>query len=130
MLHFAGALNHFSNIEGSIREQMKAVRTREENLDEMKRRRRTLGSRAEDAERKLSKMNPENKNLQSQTAILAQLRDEIRILDTEIMNEETGIGDFKRQSLKAWLGNKFGGIQDFSEKGLVSSPHCDSTSNT
>ncbi|TCD61849.1 hypothetical protein EIP91_007839 [Steccherinum ochraceum] len=119
MLHLAGAINHFSNIESTIREQMKAVRTREEALDEMRRRRRTLSSRADDAERKLSKMSPENKNLQSQTATLTQLRDDIRLLDADIMNEEAGLSDFKRQSMRSWLGHKFGGIQDFCEKGLI-----------
>ena len=70
LLHFAAALSTFANHEGTIREQMKAVRTREENLDELKRRRKSIFTDAEAAERKLSKMNPENKNLQQQTDIL------------------------------------------------------------
>jgi hypothetical protein len=38
---------------------MKAVRTREENLDEMRKRRKNTISRADTAEKKLSKMSPE-----------------------------------------------------------------------
>ena len=38
---------------------MKKVRSREENLDELKRRRKTVITKAESAEKKLSKMSPE-----------------------------------------------------------------------
>lgn len=38
---------------------MKAVRTREEDLDELKRRRKNVIAKAESAEKKLSRMSPE-----------------------------------------------------------------------
>lgn len=38
---------------------MKAVRTREENLDELKRRRKGVIAKADSAEKKLSRMSPE-----------------------------------------------------------------------
>lgn len=38
---------------------MKNVRTREENLDELKRRKRNVASKAEAADKKLSRMSPE-----------------------------------------------------------------------
>jgi hypothetical protein len=41
-------------------------------------------------------MNPENKNLRQQTDLLMSLREQIRTLDVEIMNEEASLGDWKR----------------------------------
>lgn len=99
---------------------MKAVRTREENLDALKRRRKSVISDADAAERKLSKMNPENKNLQQQTDVLNRLRDEIRAMDAEIAAEEANLGDFKRSSVRSWMGRKFGGMSECCEKGAVS----------
>lgn len=119
LLHWSTALATFAGHEQNVRDQMKSVRSREEALDEMKRRRKSVFSDAEAAERKLSKMNPENKNLQQQTDLLNRLRDEIRVMDTDIMNEEAGLGDFKRYSARAWMGLKFGGLLECCEKGAV-----------
>ena len=98
---------------------MKAVRTREENLDELKRRRRSLISDAEAADRKLNKMAPENKNLVQQTEHVNRIREEIRQMDSEIMAEEANLGDFKRATVRAWMGTKFGGLSECCEKGSV-----------
>lgn len=100
---------------------MKALRTREENLDEMKRKRKSLQNNADSADRKLSKMSAENKNFQSQADALNRLRDEIRAMDTDIMTEEASLGDFKRTSAKNWMGMKFGALMESCEKGAVSS---------
>lgn len=121
LLHFASALSVFANHEGAIREMMKAIRTREEELDELKRSRKSVISDADAAERKLSKMNPDNKNLQQQTDLLNRLRDEIRQMDADIMQEEANLGDFKRESVRMWMGRKFGGLLECCEKGAVSS---------
>ncbi len=99
---------------------MKSIRTREEALDELKRRRKTVVSRADAAERKLSKMSPEHKNLAMQTDTLNRLRDEIRAMDSDIMTEEAGLGDFKRSTSRSMMGLKFGGLLELSEKGTVS----------
>lgn len=107
---------------------MKAVRTREENLDEMKRRRKTLGSKADSADKKLNKMSSENKNFQSQADSLNRLREEIRVLDTDVMNEETSLQDFKRYSAKSWMGVKYGALMECCEKGAVSVLHTSSKS--
>ncbi|KAI0090610.1 hypothetical protein BDY19DRAFT_936171 [Irpex rosettiformis] len=119
LLHFATALGHFSMHEAKVREQMKAVRTREENLDEVKRRRKSLVSKADTADRKLGKMSAENKNFQSQADSLNKLREEIRGLDTEILNEEASLGDFKRSTAKYWMGLKFGALMECSSKGMI-----------
>lgn len=118
--HFSSALNEFAIHEEAVRTHMKAVRTREESLDEMKRRRRAVGAKADSAEKKLNKMSPEHKNLAVQTDILQKLQDEIRQLDSEIMTEESRLGDFKRTETKNWMALKFGGLLELSEKGAVS----------
>ncbi|KAI9063576.1 hypothetical protein FKP32DRAFT_680513 [Trametes sanguinea] len=118
-LHFSSALSAYASHEVAVREHMKSVRSREESLDELKRRRRSLFSEAESAERKLSKMSPEHKNLQQQTDLLNRLRDEIRTMDTDIMAEEARLGDFKRTSARHWMGLKFGGLLECCEKGAI-----------
>lgn len=98
---------------------MKAVRAREENLDRLKHQRRSIASKADTAEKKLNKMNPENKNLQAQTDLLLGLRNQTRDLDAEILAEEASLGDFKREATRNWMTLKFGGLQEVCEKGLV-----------
>jgi hypothetical protein len=98
---------------------MKAIRSREEGLDELKRRRKSVAANADSAEKKLNKMSPEHKNLAMQTDTLHRLRDEIRLLDTEIMTEEARLGDFKRSSMRGLMGLKFGGLQELCAKGTI-----------
>lgn len=102
-----------------MREQLKTIRTREEHLDELRRRRRNLISKADSAEKKLQKMGPEHKNLVQQTDVLHRLRAEIGSLDVEIMSQEAAIGDFKRTATRSWMGLKFGGLLECCEKGVV-----------
>ena len=85
----------------------------------MHRRRKSLMSKAESAEKRLNKMSPENKNLRQQTDLLVGLRDQIRTLDVEIMNEEANLGDWKRIKAREWMGVLFGGLLECSEKGAV-----------
>ena len=98
-----------------MREYLKSIRTREENLDELKRRRKAVSSKADAAEKKLSKMSSEHKNLHLQTDSLNVLRAEIRSLDSEIMSEEASLGDFKRTTTRQWMGLKFGALLECSE---------------
>jgi DNA repair exonuclease SbcCD ATPase subunit len=120
LLHYASALTRFSIHEANVREQMKSVRTREENLDELKRRRKGLVNKADTADKKLSRMSAENKNFQSQADSLNKLREEIRSMDTEVMNEEASLGDFKRATTKHWMATKFGALVECCGKGTVS----------
>lgn len=99
---------------------MKSVRTREEALDDLRRRRRRVGASADGAEKKLNKMSPEHKNLTAQTDALNRLREEMRALDGEIIREEAELGDFKRKCAKSWMQAKFGGLVECCEKGVVS----------
>ncbi|KAJ7074510.1 hypothetical protein C8F01DRAFT_1100701 [Mycena amicta] len=117
--HFAAVLSSYASKEHAIRDHLKAIRTREEALDELKRRRKATLARADSAEKKLNKMGAEHKNLAAQTDTLAQLQAQIRQMDGEIMNEEAALGDFKRASARAFMGLKFGGLLEVSEKGCI-----------
>ncbi|KAK8854570.1 hypothetical protein IAR55_003309 [Kwoniella newhampshirensis] len=110
------ALNVFASHQANMRTCLKRIRDREEQLAEMRSRRRNTGAKADTAERKLAKMGPENKGLPQQTELLERLRAEMRSLDQDIMTEETKIGDFKRQILKEALSLKFGGLEELGEK--------------
>ena len=55
--HLASALTRFATHEESIRSQMKAVRKREEDLEDLRRKKRVIVREAEGSERKLSRMN-------------------------------------------------------------------------
>ncbi|KAJ7176840.1 hypothetical protein C8R46DRAFT_1188553 [Mycena filopes] len=119
LAHFSAALSGYAAKEHTIRDHLKQVRTREEALDELKRRRKATLARADSAEKKLNKMGPEHKNLAQQTDVLGQLQAQIRGMDNEIMNEEAALGDFKRSSARALMGLKFGGLMEACEKGCV-----------
>lgn len=119
MGHFSGSLASFSNHVSYIRECLKAVRTREEAFDELNRRRRALFAKADSAEKKLQKMNPENKNLRQQTDVLMALKEQIRGMDVEIMNEEAALADWKRSKAREWMGALFGALSETSEKGVI-----------
>ncbi|BEJ15801.1 hypothetical protein CspHIS471_0504060 [Cutaneotrichosporon sp. HIS471] len=112
----SAAFRAFASHEASMRVCFKKVRAREEALDEMRRRRRTTGVKAEAAERKLAKMGPENKQLPAQTDLLERLRQDMRQMDSDIVHEETRLGDFKRQTVKEAMSYKFGGLEELGEK--------------
>jgi hypothetical protein len=111
----------YAGYEERIRETMKNIRTREEGLDDMKRRRKTLYGRLDAAEKKLSKMGPENKNLQLQTELVNGLREELRQMDGDILVEEAANSDFKRACCKDFLGVKFAGLVELGQKAQVRS---------
>ncbi|ORY20374.1 Eisosome component PIL1-domain-containing protein [Naematelia encephala] len=115
--HLSTALTVFTTHQSNMRTCYKRIREREEALDELRRRRRHTGSKAETAERKLAKMGPENKGLPQQTELLEKLRIDMRQqMDTDIVNEESKLGDFKRQTVKEALSLKFGGLEELGEK--------------
>jgi len=119
LTYFSSALSQFATHEHSIRDHLKTMRSREEALDELKRRRKSVAAKAESAEKKLSKMGPEHKNLFAQTDILNKLHEDIRSMDSEIMNEEAALGDFKRSTTQTLMSLKFGGLLECCEKGTV-----------
>nr|ODN91970.1 hypothetical protein L203_01226 [Cryptococcus depauperatus CBS 7841] len=114
--HLNSALNVFASHQTEMRVCLKRIRMREEALIELKAQRKSTGAKAENAERKLAKMSPENKALPQQTDLLEKLRGDMRTMDQDIISEETKIGDFKRQTLKEALSLKFGGLEELGEK--------------
>lgn len=57
--HIGAAINTFADHELAIRAHLKEIRTKEEQLDELRRRRRAVATKLEAQEKKLSKMGPE-----------------------------------------------------------------------
>ena len=102
-----------------MRRQLKAIRTRVENLDDLKRQRRTIYRKAEETERQLKSMDPEHKNFSSRTEALNSFREAVREMSLAIKIEEAALTDFKRTSTKMWMGLKFGGLVECCEKGAV-----------
>ena len=102
-----------------MRDQLKAIRTREESLDDLERRRRAILRKAEDADKKLSKMSPDSKYYIMQSDALNRLRDDIQNLDSDIITEEAALDKFKRSATKVWMGIKFGGLVECCQKGTV-----------
>ncbi|KAI6169855.1 Eisosome component PIL1-domain-containing protein [Pisolithus thermaeus] len=117
--HFSAALTTWASLHHTVRDNMKSVRTREEALDDLRRRRKRVGASAESAEKKLNKMSPEHKNLGAQTDILNKLREEMRAMDGDILREEAALGDYKRKCTKNWMTLKFGGLVECCEKGNI-----------
>lgn len=64
-------------------------------------------------------MDPEHKKFATQTEVLNSLRKEVRQMDSEIKLEEAALNNFKRTSTKIWMGIKFGGLVECSEKAAV-----------
>lgn len=57
--HISTAFNNFATHEHTVRDHLKSIRTREEKLDELKRKRKSVASKADAADKKLSKMSGE-----------------------------------------------------------------------
>jgi hypothetical protein len=102
-----------------MRRQLKAVRTRAENLDELKRELRAIHRKAEETERQWKGMDPEHKNFVSRTQALNSYRKAAREMNSKIKLEEAALADYKRTSTKMWMGLKFGGLLECCEKGAV-----------
>jgi len=57
--HISTALNNFANHQESVRVHLKSIRTKEEQLDELKRKRKSVAAKADAADKKLAKMSSE-----------------------------------------------------------------------
>ncbi|CAE6540657.1 unnamed protein product [Rhizoctonia solani] len=119
LAQFSAALTQFASYEEQIRTQMKAIRSREESLDEMKRRKRVVDHKADSADRKLAKMSAEHKGRMAQVELLNELKEEGRRLEIDIVNEEAAIGDYKRRATREFLGLKFAGMVELAEKTTI-----------
>jgi hypothetical protein len=116
---FSVALTQYSSYQYAMREHMKAVRDREEALEELKRRRRNLITKSESANKKADRSSKFSKNLAEQRDLANRIREQIEVLDEEIMREETALKGYKRRKARAWMEIKFGGVLECCEKGSV-----------
>ncbi|KAJ3875438.1 hypothetical protein F5051DRAFT_454575 [Lentinula edodes] len=120
---FSVALYQYSSYQHAMREHMKAVRDREEALEELKRRRRSLLTRSQTVNRKVSKLGsasrPKAKNLADQVELANRTREQIDALNEEITNEEAALMDYKKRKARAWMEIKFGGLLECCEKGSI-----------
>jgi hypothetical protein len=98
---------------------MKEVRQREDDFKELKQLRRILGIKMDAAEKRVSKLEPEHKNFESQSEVLAGLRKEVEDMDISILSEEAELGDFKRKAARDWMELKLGGLGECTTKGTV-----------
>ncbi|EMD40862.1 hypothetical protein CERSUDRAFT_71120 [Gelatoporia subvermispora B] len=116
---YACALTTFASHIAAVRQHMKAVRDKEEALDDLRRRQTQLTAKAESAHKASLKMKPNNSNWHAQVDLLTKLRAEIRALDAVIVAEKASLDDFKRISAKEWIGLKFTGMLECSLKGVI-----------
>ncbi|GAB1528476.1 hypothetical protein RhiTH_011670 [Rhizoctonia solani] len=125
LAQFSAALTQYASYEEQIRTQMKSIRSREEDLDEKKRRKRNVDNKADGADKKLAKMSPEHKSRMAQVELLNELKEEGRRLEIDIVNEEVvqptraAIGDYKRRATREFLGLKFAGMVELAEKTTI-----------
>ncbi|KAG2360752.1 hypothetical protein BDR07DRAFT_126204 [Suillus spraguei] len=119
LAHFSGALSRYSSIQNIVRDNMKAVRTREEFLDDLQRRRRRTAATVESIKKKLPRMNQETKAFSTQMDALNTSCENMRNLDATIAHERSTIDAFKRKCTKNWLTLKFGGLAECCEKGMI-----------
>lgn len=85
----------------------------------MRRHRKSLMSEVDLTDKKLNKMSPEDKNLRQQISIFLDLREQIRVFDVKIMNEEISLSNWKRTKAREWMDVLFGGLLQCSRKGAV-----------
>ena len=113
-------MSQYASHGSTIREQLKAIRAREQALEAIEDRQRTLSRKRDDADKKLVRMEQENhKNVATQRATLDQLRTELARANSEVVVEGAATYDFKRSTTRIWMGLKFGGLLQLCEKGTV-----------
>jgi len=80
---------------------------------------RSLKSKLDSADKKLNKMSMGDKDYRQQTDILGNLREQVRTLDSQVMDEEASLGDLKRVKAREWMSALFGGLLGCSANGAV-----------
>src|ERR1700722_5779762 len=115
---FSSALFGYASYEAKIRCDMKAIRTREEELNELRKKLQALENKTKAAEQKLSKMT-QGDNRAEQMYLVAQLKDDGEYLRSQVQTEEAAMPSFKRKIVSEWMSLKFGGLAEFTGKGSV-----------
>ncbi|KAK4702218.1 hypothetical protein P7C70_g4006, partial [Phenoliferia sp. Uapishka_3] len=109
----------FAQHDANFRLAFKSVRTKEENLAQLKRNQSSLASKIDSQEKRVSKMKEENKDLPNATVKLREMRDEMAGLENTVMNEETRLGDYKRSTTREAMSLKLGALLELAEKAII-----------
>lgn len=78
----------YAEHDESYRLHFKSIRTREENLAQLRRTKDSLASKIESQDKKVSKMKEENKDLPVAMQRLAEMRQEMIGLENSLLSEE------------------------------------------
>jgi hypothetical protein len=109
--HWISSFASFAVHIAYIRECLETLRTREEALEDMYRRRESLDSKAESAWKKAGGLGDH--------PLFMGLSNELHAFDIKIANEKANLGDWKRIKGREWVGVLFGSLLECSERGTV-----------
>lgn len=102
----AKAEEEYADHLANFRMYFKQLRTREEKFSQLKKNRDSLQGKIDSAEKKLSKMSPEHKDLATWTQKLSDLRHEMIGMENSVINEEAAIGDYRRQTARSAVSHQ------------------------
>ncbi|KAK4047598.1 hypothetical protein OIO90_006139 [Microbotryomycetes sp. JL221] len=117
--YLSGSEKRYSEHHENYRLHFKNIRTREEDLAQLKRNRDSLGSKIEAQDKKVSRMKEENKDLPTAMQRLSEMRQEMVGLENSVLNEETNLGDKKREIIKMAMSLRLGALLEWAEKAVV-----------
>lgn len=112
----AKAEEEYADHLANFRMYFKQLRTREEKFSQLKKNKDTLQGKIDSAEKKLSKMSPEHKDLATWTQKLSDLRNEMVGMENSVFNEEAAIGDYRRQTARSAVSHQLAALCQLGEK--------------
>lgn len=106
---------------------MRRIQEKEELVESLKRRHRSMIAKAETTEKKLarkpSKGNLKAKNIKALEDAKMLLKDDLSTLKLEIRTEEADLAKLKRDEARRVLRHKFGGLEECAKVGGISAEH-------
>ena len=102
----ARAEEEYAEHVNSYRLYFKGLREREEKFSALKKNKNSLQSKIDNAEKKLAKMNPENKDLPNLTQKLYDLKNEMVGMEHAVINEDAALGDHRRHTARSATAHK------------------------
>lgn len=124
---FSSALSRYATHEHTVREHMKAIRSREEQFFKLQRFQQSMVDKDELTAKKLEKLRAEDialHEMSQEHARLRQLREAMQVSEAKIRTDGAELRNFKRKATKRWMLIKFGGLVEFSEVGTVNFALC------
>lgn len=107
----ARAEEEYADHVNSYRLYFKGLREREEKFSALKKNKNSLQGKIDSAEKKLAKMNPENKDLPNLTQKLHDLKSEMVGMEHSVINEDAAIADHRRHTARSAMAHKVNGLQ-------------------